>query len=157
MNKEIVKLRQLFNECEKHKKRVERAHKNMSQFMPLDGVKFDLLTEDEIEHIDQYLYRFSKLQDTLGEKIFKTILLAVGENVKNKTFIDIFNRLEELEVIYDYEKWDMIRKLRNEIAHEYDDTSEEIAQKLNKIFYLKDDLINYYNAIKLFFEIKSRF
>lgn len=155
MNIEKLRLKQLLAECEKHKKRVERAYSNMYQYMPLNGERFAILTEEQIEHIDQYIYRFSKLQDTIGDKVFKALLLSVGEGVKNKTFIDIFNRLDELEIVSDYEKWDKLRKIRNEVSHEYDATNEEIAQKLNKIFSLKNELLNYYDGVRLFFE--SRF
>ncbi len=151
MKAEMLRLKQLLDECEKHRRRVERAYANMKPFMPLNGDSFSRLDEENIEHIDQYIYRFSKLQDTLGDKVFKALLFCVGETVKNRTFIDIFNRLDELEIISDYEKWDKLRKIRNEISHEYDATEEEIAQKLNKIFDLKDDLINYYDNIRVFY------
>ncbi len=153
---EKLRIKQLIDECEKHRRRVERAHINMSLFMPVDGEQFASLSEDQIEHIDQYIYRFSKLQDTLGDRVFKTLLSAVGETVKNKTFIDIFNRLDELEIVSDYDKWAELRKIRNEISHEYDSTNDEIAQKLNRIYALKDDLLRYYFGVKMFVEKDSK-
>lgn len=156
MKAEILRLKQLLDECEKHKRRVERAYTKMNPFMPLNGDSFSSLDEDKIEHIDQYIYRFSKLQDTLGDKVFKALLLSVGENVKNRSFIDLFNRLDELEIVSDYGNWDKLRKIRNEISHEYDSTDEEIAQKINKIFSLKDDLIKYYDGVLLFYTGKIR-
>jgi hypothetical protein len=43
------------------------------------------------------IFRFSKLQDTMGDKIFPYILELNGEKVKVMTFV---NRLEELEFLY---------------------------------------------------------
>ncbi len=37
---------------------------------------------------DQVVYRFSKLQDIMGAKLFKSFLLFQGENI-NKPFLDI--------------------------------------------------------------------
>jgi hypothetical protein len=62
-------------------------------FMPLDAKRYQQLTDDEIEHIDQFLFRFAKLQDAMGEKLFLLILeFLKEENTRNKPFIDILNR-----------------------------------------------------------------
>ncbi len=63
--------------------------------MPLDRQKYEQLTEDEIEHIDQFLFRFAKLQDAMGQKLFKNIMLFLDEEIENKPFIDILNRMEK--------------------------------------------------------------
>lgn len=62
--------------------------------MPLTPERYQQLTDAEIEHIDQYLFRFSKLQDAIGERLFKSLLLNLGEEIYNLSFIDVFNRLE---------------------------------------------------------------
>jgi hypothetical protein len=62
--------------------------------MPLDASRYQQLSDDEIEPIDQFLYRFTKLQDAMGEKLFLLILeFLKEENTTNKPFIDILNRL----------------------------------------------------------------
>lgn len=129
---------------------MERAHLKMSSFMPLDGERFLALDEDQIGHIDQYIYRFSKLQDTLGDKLYKSLLLASGETVKDKTFIDLFHRLEELDVTENYEQWSEFRIIRNEISHDYDMTDAEIAQKLNLVYGCKEGLKSYFERVEKF-------
>ena len=57
----VDKLEKLFYVCEKHILRINSAANKMSSFMPLSLETFCNLTEDEIEHIDQFLFRFSKL------------------------------------------------------------------------------------------------
>jgi len=44
-----------------------------------------------LAYSDQSIYRFSKLQDCMGAKLFKSVLLYQGENV-NKPFLDILNQ-----------------------------------------------------------------
>ena len=147
MSGEFLRLQSLLKECEKHKKRIERSYLKMAVFMPLDGVRFENLTEDEIEHIDQYIFRFSKLQDVLGEKLFRSLLINLGEEVRNRSFIDIFNRLDMLEIVSDYDKWLTLRQIRNEVSHEYDDSAEKIALKINNIYQKKDALLKYYDGV----------
>lgn len=120
----------------------------MQSFMLLTGESIQKLTEDEIAHIDQFLYRFGKLQDVIGEKLYASLLSFLGEDIRKKSFIDIFNRLEQLEVVQDYDKWVKLRLIRNELSHEYDDEPGVNAEKLNRIFNLKNDLEKYLEDIK---------
>ena len=59
--------------------------------MPLSVDKYINLTEDEIEHIDQYLYRFAKLQDAIGHRLLKIVLFVLGEEtiIKPKPMVEI--------------------------------------------------------------------
>jgi hypothetical protein len=67
------------NECDKHLMRLNHAEAKMVLFMPLNADSYLTLSEDEIEHIDQFLFRFAKLQDTIGEKLIISILEYLQE------------------------------------------------------------------------------
>lgn len=103
--------------------------------------------------IDQFLFRFSKLQDTIGEKLFKAILLYLDENIENKPFIDILNRMEKLEILVSVEQWRELRNIRNELSHNYDDEPEEMAISLNKIYSKKDSLLQIYQNITQYYNL----
>lgn len=148
MNIAKVKLGKALLECERHIGRLNSSYKKMQVFMPLNVAKYNDLTEDNIEHIDQYLYRFSKLQDAIGQRLFKSVFIVLEEEIESKSFIDIFNKLEQLKIISDYDKWLELRVVRNELSHEYEDDPEENTAKINRIFELKDDLVSYYVNIK---------
>ena len=75
----LSKLAKLFNECDKHHLRLNHAAEKMVLFMPLNADRCLALSEDEIEHIDQFLFRFAKLQDTIGEKLIISILEYLQE------------------------------------------------------------------------------
>ena len=139
----------------RHKLRLDQAYVKMSDFMPLSIKKYIDLSDDEIEHIDQYLYRFAKLQDVLGRRLFKNVLFSLGEDVENKSFIDIFNRLEQLNIITNYDKWLELRLVRNELSHDYDDIPDQNADKINTIYSLKDDLISYLENIVIYLEKRN--
>ncbi len=134
------------HECNQHKKRLLSAKKRLGNFMPFDIDSYNNLDEVEISTIDQMIFRFSKLQDTLGDKIFPFILELNAENVKTMTFIDRLNRLEELELLYK-DDWMSLRKDRNEIAHEYSFNQEEVVDSINLIFNRVDDLLKIYDDI----------
>ncbi len=91
-----------------------------------------------LAYSDQCIYRFVKLQDTMGAKLFKSLLLYLGENT-DRPFLDILNQLEKIDVV-DVDEWFEIRDLRNEIAHNYADDEGMVADILNTIFQLKGEL-----------------
>jgi len=154
MNIYEEKLKKIFNECDKHIIRINSSSTKMKTNMPLDANKYIKLRDEEVEYIDQFLFRFSKLQDAIGEKLFKTILLYLEEKIENKPFIDILNRLEKLELLDDTIIWKELRVYRNELAHNYDDDPEETSEVINKLYNKKDLLINIYNKIKSYYTVK---
>ena len=148
MNIYKQKLIKIFNECDKHIMRINSASTKMQSTMPLDKEKYLNLSDDEVEAIDQFLFRFSKLQDTIGERLFKTILLYLEEKVENKPFIDILNRLEKLELLEDANIWRELRNDGNNLAQNYDDDLEKTSEVINKLYDKKDTLISIYQKIK---------
>lgn len=127
------------------------AYHKVLLFFPLDVNKYRILSDEEIEHIDQMVYRFSKLQDSMGERLFKSVLMFLEEDIKNKPFLDILSRLEQLSILPSRDEWIRLRKLRNELSHEYSNEDEENVAVLNALF----DEIKSLNGI--FLEIKSYF
>ena len=134
------------HECNQHKKRLLGAKNRLKNYIPLTVETYNNLDELNISTIDQMIFRFSKLQDTIGDKVFPSILELNGEKVKTMTFIDRLNRLEELELLYK-DEWMHLRKDRNEIAHEYSFNQDEVVDGINLIFNRVDDLLKIYNDI----------
>ena len=134
------------HECNQDKKRLLEAQARLELIMPLDTEQYNDLDGLQVSVIDQMIFRFSKLQDTMGEKVFPSILELNGESVKKMTFIDRLNRLEELELLYK-DEWMALRKDRNEIAHEYSFNQEEIVDSINLIFKRVYDLLKIYDDI----------
>lgn len=120
-------------ECEKHENRMLTAAERLSHRFPLTVESFGTLDEVDSSFIDQMVYRFSKLQDTLGEKVFSGILKLGREEVKGRTFLDVLHRMEELQIV-DSDTWLSLRELRNEIAHEYSNEVDKTVLALNIVF-----------------------
>ncbi|MBN2782345.1 MAG: hypothetical protein JXQ66_03795 [Campylobacterales bacterium] len=152
----IEKLEKIFFECDMHLKRMQSAAKKMSSMMPLDEKSYINLTEDEIEHIDQFLFRFSKLQDVMGQKLFKTILVFLSEDIDGKPFIDILNIMEKLYLLDNSNDWKILREDRNELAHNYENEPENMSIVLNNLYEKRILLASIYQKIKSFYE-KNRY
>lgn len=157
MNKEILadKIEKIFDECDKHLYRINKAYSNTLGILPIEATKYKNLNDDEVEHIDQYLFRFAKLQDAMGRKLFKYILIFLDENIENLPFVDILNRMEKLTLLESASVWRELRDVRNELSHQYDDDAEEMAIVLNNIFEQKEVIGSIYLHIKNYYESRK--
>lgn len=141
-------------EASKHLERLSNAITELKRVysFPLKAADYKQLVLDiqSLAFSDQVIYRFSKLQDCMGAKLFKSLLLYQGENV-NKPFLDILNQLEKMEVI-DVDEWFEIRDLRNEIAHDYEDKDDVAVNLLNSIDRLRSELTRILDDIRVMVE-----
>ena len=148
LNLENLKLEKILNECDKHLQRINEAYGDMSAFMPLTAAKYARLSKDEVQAIDQYLYRFSRLQDTMGEKLFRVLLSRFEENTDKLPFLDVIKKMEKYAAIDITNEWLDLRKIRNQSAHDYEDDAIEIANILNLIYAKKDVIEGIYLTLK---------
>jgi len=143
-----ISLEKFFHECDKHVQRIQEAYSDLESIIPIDAEKYATLAKQEVQALDQYLFRFSKLQDTMGDKIFKLIVAQYQQSTEQLAFIDMLNKLEKLEYINSTKEWMYLRKIRNEIAHQYDDEAEEMSQAINNILHQKSIIISIYQKTK---------
>ena len=133
-------------ECEKHIEKLTDAKEYLKDIMPLSLENYMQIDKIQSSFIDQLNFRFSKLQDTIGESILKGILIKSKENVEKMTFLDILNRLEKLEIL-DKNRWLELKEVRNEIAHEYSFNQDEVVDNINLIYEKSDELISIYHDL----------
>ena len=98
--------------------------------------------------IDSFIFNFIKIQDLMGDKLFKITLNIIGEYRDNMSFIDVVNKMEKLELIKDSHNWRNYRLLRNNLTHEYPDDYEDIINNLNQAILAYDNMVNIYQNIK---------
>lgn len=133
---ELVKQKVLAaqDECATHHKRMNYAWQNISQFLPASAEQLNQLSDEQVEALDQYIYRFTKLQDAMGLRLFNHSLSLLAENSKTMPFLDKLNRLEQLGALASASQWLELRQLRNLLAHEYASDDEEKARAINLVF-----------------------
>ncbi|MEF3191755.1 MAG: nucleotidyltransferase domain-containing protein [Campylobacterales bacterium] len=148
LREDELMLQKYFHECDRHVQRINEAYETIKTFVPITAFEYTKLDKHQVQALDQYLFRFAKLQDTLGDKIFKRIVSKYDQNADSLPFIDILNKLEKTGYLFSAKEWINLRKIRNNIAHQYDDEPEEMSQAINEIVANKDVIIKIYDQVK---------
>lgn len=130
-NEKRDKLNEAVLLCTIHSERMNFAWEKIKTHFPLDREKYIRLKPEELSFVDQLIFRFSKMQDSMGGKLFPAILENLGENVKGLPFIDLLVKLEELNIIPDADEWMLLQETRNIVSHEYPFVTDEVVQGLN--------------------------
>ena len=105
------------------------------------------------EMLDAFVARFSRLQDTIGDKLLPAILKLNLEPVGSQ--LDNLFRAEKLGWIDSADQWIELRGLRNSLIHEYMTVSENLLSALKKVIQLGDMLIKTQNLLKNNYKNKS--
>ena len=147
------RLERYFEEAKKHIQKIKGAQEILQNVMPLDAKSLMGLNEREQDKLDILIFRFAKLQDLLGRKIFRSILSYSGYET-DIPFVEILSELER-EGLIEIDRWMALRDARNAIAHEYPNEEAQIVDELNFIYdevsyliELTDQLEEYFYAVK---------
>ena len=124
-------LNQSLQLCNIHNQRMSFAWEKVEKHFPLNTNKYVNLQPEELSFLDQLIFRFSKLQDTMGSRLFPAILVNLGEEIKEMPFIDRLVKLEELNILPSADEWLLLRETRNLVTHEYPFVTDEVIQGLN--------------------------
>ena len=89
------------NETQTHFNRLKIAIKRIknAEEVPLNGSNIKLLldNDDSASFLDQVVYRFSRLQDSLG-KLIRFYIALRGENIDGLSMIDMINLSEKIGI-----------------------------------------------------------
>lgn len=118
--------------CHVHLDRIETALKNIQHLLPFAAEKIEKLDSTELAFLELFTNRLSKLQDTLGAKVFPLFLDYLGESSPQDTLLDRLNKLEKFKIIESATDWKNLRDLRNSLSHDYPDSPAYVADTLNK-------------------------
>ena len=88
--------------------------------------------EDEnlFERLDAFRVRYADLQDAIGNKLFRSILLVLDE--KSINMADTLSKMEKYGVLSSVDDWRMMWEIRNSFSHDYPDAEQERALTLNR-------------------------
>jgi hypothetical protein len=76
-----------------------------------------VLSEEEYEVFDSFSSRFLRLYEVLVNQVIRTVLTLVNE--RKTTYLDNMHIAEKLRLITSVQDIDVVRKLRNQVAHAY--------------------------------------
>lgn len=127
------RLAELFQGCDLHLQALGEAMGRCPQ--PLTEAHIARRQPELIAALDQFAYRFTKLQDVMSAKLFRQYALEVlHEPVESAPIIDILNLLERYGLLPSVVRWQEIREIRNQITHEYQLRPAELVVTLRIAF-----------------------
>jgi len=107
------------------------------------------INAEQAEILEALTARFARLNDTLTQKLFRAI--DALELTDEGSLIDRFNRMEKRGLVKSANELIEMRKLRNQIAHEYvfEDLMplyENVFEQCEILFNVMDAIANYASA-----------
>jgi len=89
---------------------------NIARFhFAMTGERLEYLTDAQVQALDQFILRFTKLQDAMGGRLFRLFCNICKSNMKNANAGQT-QPLEKLGYIQSAEAWQNIRNARNKFA-----------------------------------------
>ncbi len=142
-----------FIEAQKHIALITESLEVLEPNIPIK--EYETLNQLERFALNALIFRFSKLQDLIGVKIFRAYLDFSGFETAEKSFFDILREIEK-EGIIDIDSWSELRELRNKIAHEYPEEIDEMVESINLFIEKSGELVVISNRLEeRFNEIKK--
>lgn len=137
----------LLNECDLHLLALQEAIARCPQ--PLTVGHFATRNPDLVAALDQFAYRFAKLQDVMSVQLFRRFALdALHEPAESLPVIDILNLLERYRYLPSALRWQEIREIRNQITHEYRLDPGELIVTLEIAFGMVAEMSGIVTALK---------
>ena len=98
-----------------------------------------IATPEGRDRLEAFVGKFSRMQDTLIDKLLPNFLAAAGE--KTGAALDNLNRAERLGLLANPDQWLAMRQLRNRLVHEYDEDRADLAAALILARAMTDELL----------------
>ena len=92
---EQLALQQALSVCLGHAEALEDALEDM-RVRALSAGDYTQLNKEDRRLLDQFAYRYTRLQDDMGTRLMPAVLKALGEEIGPMSAIDRFARLEQL-------------------------------------------------------------
>lgn len=138
--------------CEIHCEHIQWDLQELAQVMPMTVAQLNSLQRPQLAVLDQYVFRFAKLQDALGNKLFPALMGLLNEDEVRMPWADIADQLEKYQVLPSAEQWGLMREARNELSHDYPLEDEMKVAGLNSIYKLTPDLLEIFKRTQSFAE-----
>lgn len=146
----MSKLKEIFKSLDKM---IENGNKDYSDIIVADLNEVFFGNYENQRLINSFLFNFSKIQDKIGSKLFKYVLLELKEiNDYTIPMKDVVNILEKLEIIESADDWDKLREIRNILSHEYPDNIDERIQNIKLALTGYELMTNLYRRLKKYVE-----
>lgn len=120
-------------------RRLSVSLSRLDGYLPATAAVITSGDEELLEKLDAFRVRYGDLQDCLGNKVFRSVLLAEDEQPVNMA--DTLNRMEKRGILTSADDWRSMREIRNAFAHDYPEAEEERADAINMAWTTATDLL----------------
>ena len=140
LNTVYVKLlHQNWSQAYRTARRLSVSLSRLAGYLPVTATTISADDEEFMERLDAFRVRYGDLQDCLGNKIFRNVLLAEDEESVNMA--DTLNRMEKRGILSSADAWRNMRAIRNAFAHDYPEAEEERAEAINLAWQTAGELL----------------
>lgn len=137
----LKNIRLILDEIDRHFDLLNYEEEKLIKRLPLKKEYFE--DYEFLVLLDAFIFRFIKVQSSIGEKLFPIFFeVLTGKPYTEVSFIDILNTLEKYSFLKSADKWNRIRKLRNEFVHIYpwetEQKMEAVKEALDMLLFIKE-------------------
>lgn len=127
-----IRLKDAWLQCQRHLHHLRHALNAVQHALPMTAAALQALNDEAVQDWDQLILRFTKLQDTMGSRLFPAALEVLQESFEDRPMIDKLHRLEKLGYLGSVGEWNQLRVIRNRFAHDYPEDDALKAAYLNE-------------------------
>ena len=128
----ILRLLEAWRQCQRHLHHLQHAQQALRPWLPMQPASISRLDDEAVQDWDQFILRFTKLQDAMGGRLLPEVLSYLQEPYEDRPMLDKLNRLEKLGFLDTAESWHTLRAIRNRFAHDYPEDDALKAAYLNE-------------------------
>lgn len=126
--------------CLRQKKHLELSLKDVQRLLKEHKGLPTQLTSEEQKNLDVFLFRFSRLQDILGGKVFRGLVRATLEQAES--MLDVMHKMEKYGVLDNTDDWRRIRDTRNDVTHDYALETQDVVAKIQELVAFTPELLS---------------
>lgn len=98
---------------------MQHALQALRPSLPIQGQGLAQLDDEQVQDWDQFILRFTKLQDAFGAQLYPALLAHLQEPYEDRPMLDKLNRLEKMGYLASAEQWQTLRVIRHRLTHDY--------------------------------------
>lgn len=131
---DVIALRLLdaWRQCERHLHHLNHSVAAITPSLPVSAISVSAMDDEAVQDWDQFVLRFTKLQDAMGTRLYPALLAYLQEPYEGRPMLDKLHRLEKLAFIVSVDEWHNLRAIRNHFSHDYPEDDALKAAYLNE-------------------------
>ena len=94
-----LKIDAALQEGDAHLRRLVGGTQKLAPVFPLSAETMESLADETVLLLDQFIYRFTKLQDAMGTRLFPALVSMIAGSDAPRPFIDTLNQLEKAGIV----------------------------------------------------------